>query len=215
MSALPFSGRSMMTINTAAAAIHRDIKRSSRPGPGAGVSQRSRAPVREDSSAIRSPGLPPVAAGLSGNDAANTAGNVLAAPSARLASVAAERADAGVDGGVEAGVEAGVPPAQDRAHDEIRLLRAIGVFRADWASPARPAARGHAILAGWAFQMACAGGDVIAEACERPDRASAQAPASCAGFARARDRRRLGDDKLFAQPKRAAVGLPESVIRMN
>jgi hypothetical protein len=31
----------------------------------------------------------------------------------------------------------------------------------------------------------------------------------------ARDRRRLGDDELFAEPKRAAAGMPQAVIRVN
>jgi SAM-dependent methyltransferase len=53
---------------------------------------------------------------------------------------------------------------QKRPHGEIRLVPAIGVFRADRAGPPRPASRLHAVRAGCVTKMAGAGGDIVAAA---------------------------------------------------
>jgi len=55
-----------------------------------------------------------------------------------------------------------VPPAQERPHEETRLFGPIGVFRADRARPASPAALGHAIPARRASKVTRASGDVVA-----------------------------------------------------
>jgi|SRR5580704_9689710 hypothetical protein len=106
-------------------------------------------------------------------------------------------------------------PTQERPHEEIRLFGTVGVVCADRTGPPGPAAKVHAIPAGRASKVTRASRDIVACARKRPNGTGFQTPAPRAGFARARDRRQLGDSKLFGEANRATVGMPQAVIRVN
>jgi hypothetical protein len=58
-------------------------------------------------------------------------------------------------------VSTGVVPKQERSHEESRLFRFVGMFRADRAGATGAAAKAHAIRAGRASKMARAPGDIV------------------------------------------------------
>ena len=106
-------------------------------------------------------------------------------------------------------------PARERPHKETRLFGTVDVIRADRARPPGPAAKVHAIPAGRASKVTRASRDIVACVRKRPNGTRFQTPAPRTGFAGAWDDGRFGDGERFTQPKRAAVGMPQAVIRMN
>src|SRR6185437_4106641 len=106
-------------------------------------------------------------------------------------------------------------PAQEGAHEETRLLGSIGMVRADRTGAPRPTSLPHTIGARCVFQMAGASRDIVGARREGAHGASLQAPATRARLAWARNDRRFGCGQRFAEPQRAAIGVPKAVIRMN